>query len=219
MALKKEYNRGPAVEGQPMEEKEMGTVEAIDATAQGKELPPKFKKQMNGYKTVLSKMMHSKEMRGQTLDMLKSGPPEISVPNTALAINAKAEEIMQSKGIQITSQVKLAGSIFLVSDLVEVGNSGAGWDDPVDDEEAKLIYQDTLQDYIQKGLKDGSIDPIELQQGAEPLLNDAQKAEGAAMAEQGGVPMEVTQQQVLGNQQSVIKNQGQAKAQQPQGRG
>lgn len=181
---------------------EPGTAEMI----KGK-IPKRLRKQMEGYKTVLSKLMHSKEMRSQTMDMLKAGPPEVAVPQAALQINSNAERLMQQKGLRLTSEVKLAGATFLVGDLIELGNAGRIWENPVDEEESKMIFQDTLQDYIQTGLEDGSIDPIQLQQDTEPLLNDQQRQVGSQIAQQEGVPMEVNQNQMMASTGGVLRKQ------------
>jgi len=177
--------------------------------AKGK-IPERLKKQVDGYQTVLSKLMHAKATRGGTMDMLQSGPPEISVPQAALAINRNAEELMKKKGLRLTNEVKLAGATFLVSDLVELGNVGGVWEEPVDEGEKNAIFQDTLQDYIHEGLKSGEIDPIQLQKDTEPLLNEEQKKLGLQVAEKEGVPKDVNQNQIIAQAQGVM-NRGQSK--------
>ena len=123
----------------------------------------------------------------------------------ALKINEQASALMEQKGLRMTDDIKLACSIFLVSDLAEVGNAGAEWEDPVDEEEIKLIYQDTLQDYIHQGLKNGTIDPVELQQSTEPLLSKQQQQLGSQAAERSGVPLAPTQQQMMASHRGGIQ--------------
>lgn len=214
--MEKQYNAGPALNGPEMQQEQQqqqGSPTTMDtlrgeAANGGKDLPPKIKKELAGFKTLLTKLMHSKQTRDNTMEMLKSGPPQISVPQAALALNQQAEDAMKSRGIKISNDVKLAGSVFLVTDLIELGNAGAEWEGPVDEQEAKLIYQDTLQDYIESGVRKGELDPMELQQQTEPLLTEDQRRVGAQFAEQGGVPMQPQQEQMLGNQRGMLMNRG-----------
>jgi len=207
--MKKQYNTEEALGVSP---ETVGTqqpqgMDALQAEAQGgKDLPPKMKKELDGYKTLLNKLMHSKETRKQTMEMLK-GPPQVSVPGAALTIQGQATKIMEQKGISVSQDILLMGSIFLIGDLIDLGNASGKWENPVDEEETKLIYQDTLQDYIEKGLADGTIDPIQLQQQTEPLMNQNQKEVGGAFAQRGNVPMDVTQEQMLGNQRGMMQIQ------------
>jgi len=204
--MKKEYNAQEALSVTPeSEEKPMGVVESLNAETKGKELSPKMKKELEGYKTLLTKLMHSKETRGTTMKMLQ-GPAQVSVPMAAITINAQAEGIMKEKGIDVSQDVKIMGSVLLVSDLIELGNASGKWERPIGEEEMKLIYQDTLQDYIEKGIQNGTIDPIELQQQTEPLMNQNQREVGTMLAQKGGVPMELTQQQMIGNQRGVLQS-------------
>jgi len=201
--MKKAYNSEEAL-GNPSDN--VGVTEAIQKEAKGQELPPRLKKEMSGYKTILTKLMHSPKKQEVTMELLSAGPPQISVPNAALTINQEAEMIMEKKGIKISQASKLAGSVFLVSDLIELGNaSGVFGQETVDEQEAQLIYQDTLQDYIQRGLKDKTIDPMELQQQVEPLMTQEQKAVGMKFAQGTGVPMKPTSQQVIGNQKGMLE--------------
>jgi hypothetical protein len=186
-------------------QEEMNGTQAIKAEAEGKELSPRLKKEMSGYKTLLTKLIHAPEKQESTMEMLKAGPAAMSVPNAAITLNKQAEEIMKGKGIKISQNTKLAGSVFLVSDLIELGNAGAGWEVPVAEDEAKQIYQDTLQDYIETGVRDKTIDPMELQQSAEPFMNEQQRAVGSQVAQQQGIPMEPNQQQILGNQKGMLR--------------
>lgn len=204
--MEKKYDQFAATEGRTET-----PVELMQKGGEGK-VPARLKKQMEGYKTVLTKLMHSKELRKQTMEMLKSGPPEIAVPQTAITINRQAEEMMQQKGIDLSNDVKLNGALFLVNDLIILGNSGAEWDDPVDKDEATAILQDTMQDYIKTGLANGTIDPIQLQKDTEPLLNDEQKKLGLEIAQQEGIPNDITQQQVVGNQERLAKTKAQGKS-------
>jgi hypothetical protein len=77
--------------------------------------------------------------------------------------------------------------MYLVSDLIEVGNAG-GYFKVDQEEQVRDITQATFQNYIERGLKDGSIDPIELQSSVEPLLNEQQKTMGSQFGGEHKVP-------------------------------
>lgn len=206
--MEKQYDQFMATQGRGK-----NPVETMQDAAQGK-IPPRLEKEIKAYKTVLNKLMHGKQTRNGTMEMLKSAPPEISVSQATLKITDQAAEVLESKGIKINDQVRLYGALHVMSDLVEIGNAAAGWDDPVDQQEAQLILKDTLQDYIHRGLADGTIDPIELQQKVEPMLSEEQRKIGLQHAQSSGVPVEVTQQQVLGNQRGVLSQRQQPQPQQ-----
>lgn len=189
-----------------------GLPEQISQAAVGsEEMDPKMKQQFSSYRTVVSKLMHSKKTRKEIMKILKSGPPEMSVPQATLSVNDQAISIMEKKGIKLPNDVKIMGSVFVVEDLVQVGNMGAGWEDEVDEQETQLIYQDALQDYIHRGLKDGSIDPIELQESAEKLMTPEQKEKGAMLGQQAGVEGQLNPNMVAGNQKGVLSKQSTGK--------
>lgn len=155
---------------------------------QGKELPPKVQREVENYRAVLTKIMHGKENRDNVLGLLRSyQQPELAVPEVANVIMDQADTIM---GTKAPNEYKLGLSGYVIGDLIELGNAAKIWP-KVDENEAKNIYQDTVQDYIHKGLKDKTIDPIELQASTEPLMTPQQKEIGAAHAINNGVPPEV----------------------------
>lgn len=156
-----------------------------EAGAEGKELS----KADQAYLSGLMKLLHSKETAPSVEEMLKSGPPEKTVPVVALQINSQMEEAVAKKPSLETS---LIAGTYLVQDLIEIGNT-AGYFDIQDEESIRPILQDTIQQYIEKGLADGSIDPVELQEKVEPLMSEDQKATGMQAAELTGVPTAPTQ--------------------------
>ena len=161
--------------------------------AQGKELDPKTQQQIDVYSTMLTKFIHGKETQSQVLDMIKAGDPTKTIPPAAVAINDQGEQAMKGK---VSTDVVLGASVPLVSDLIEIGIAAGLFEQP-SDEEISYIYQDTLQMYIEKGLKDGSIDPIQLQQDVEPLMNDEQRQAGLEMGKIAGVSSEPNQAAII----------------------
>lgn len=163
--------------------------------AQGKDIDPKTKQQINVYSTMLTKFIHSKETQGQVLKMLQAGDPIDAIPPAAVAINDQAEQTLAKKG-KVDKNVVLGASVTLVSDLIEVGMAAGLFEQP-SDEDISFIYQDTLQLYIERGLKDGSIDPVQLQKDIEPLLSEEQRKAGRAMGKEVGVGDEPDQREVI----------------------
>jgi len=132
--------------------------EEQEATPQGGEWQPS--RQDQAYANALLKAVHSKKTRSKVHEMLGSTYPEVSVPRTVLLINDMVEKKAREGGKPPSLETLLYANSLLINDLIEVGNLAQVWDKPVEEEErVGSILQDTMQKYIQKGLKDGTIDP------------------------------------------------------------
>ena len=187
------------------------------ATGGGDKLTPKQQKEVAVYKTVVTKVMHGKENRDNVLNLLRSyKDPELAVPEVAKLVVQHADSLMKTKA---PNEYKLGLSGYIISDLIEIGTAAKIWP-PVDPDEAKAIYVDTVQDHIHQGLKDGTIDPIELQKQTEPMMNEQQKQYGMAMGQANGVNPVVdpraTTRVLLDTQKKQMEKQ-QQQQQQPQG--
>jgi hypothetical protein len=172
--------------------KEQMNLDQVDQMVQGKEVDPETQAQIDAYIMTLMQVIHSDETGGSMVELLKAAPPEQSVPQAALEANGLVENIMSKKGKKPKDEVKMAGMIYLTADLVELGNAANAWEQPVPEDQVVPLFQNTLQKYIHKGLKDGSIDPIELQAQTEPLLNEKQMSIGAQSASALGLPASPT---------------------------
>ena len=128
------------------------------------------------------------------------------------------ESAVKSKGQKPSLGVLLAANVRMIGELMEIGKSGGFFQ--VQEEQVGPILQDTMQRYITKGLKDKSIDPIELQQAVEPMMEESQKQQGLEMANQMGVPQEPGMDAALESYagkrvdetKSMLSNQNAAKA-------
>lgn len=167
-------------------------VEQQQVSPETQQVDPKVQREIEAYISGLSKMLHGKETRNQVLSMLKSAEPQIAIPQTALTVNMQMEQAISSKGKKPSLDVLAAAAQFLVGDLLEIGNA-AGIFNIQDEQQIGAILTDTMQQYIEKGLKDGSIDPIELQQKAEPLMDEEHRALGMEAAKRTGIPLEPDQ--------------------------
>lgn len=150
--------------------------------------------QDQAYINGLMKMLHSPKTGGKVVEMLKSAPPEKSIPQAAMMINGQFEAMLGEKGQKASLETRLMGGVYLVSDLVEIGDAAAAWEQPLDPEnDLPLLLEGTIQMYIEKGLADGTIDPIELQQKVEPLMSDEHRQLGLEAANMTGIPTEPDQ--------------------------
>ena len=157
------------------------------------QIDPKVEREVQAYVMGLSKMLHGKKTQPQVVQMLKSGgPPEQLVPQVALLVNDQMESAVKQKGQKPSLEVLLGAAQFLVGDLVEMGNA-LGVFQVETEEQVAPILQNTMQTYIEKGLKDGSIDPIELQQKVEPLMPEDMRQKALGIAEANGLPAEPNQ--------------------------
>ena len=184
-----------------------GLLEQQGVAPEKQKIPPKLQRELDVYNTSTMQLIHSQETRGPVVDMLKSAPIEQSVPSTALYINEQLESKMKP-----STDVVLANSVTLVSDLLELSEA-AGISAVPDEAGIKNIYQDTLQSYIEKGIKGKTIDPVELQKSVEPLMNKEQRAMGMQGANQGSLPgaptNEMASQKMV--EDAVAKEQAKAK--------
>lgn len=153
---------------------------------------PKEQQQIEAYLTGLSKMLHGKETSGDVLAMLQSGEPGDTIPQAALSVNSQMEAATSKGGSKPSLNILLNAAAFLVSDLIEIGNA-ADIFLIESEEEIAPILRSTLQAYIEKGLADGTIDPVELQQVVEPLMDEEHKALGSEAALRSGLPQEPNQ--------------------------
>jgi len=159
---------------------------------------PDFKEVQRGaetYSIVLMKFLHGPQTRDLVMDILKSSKePFDTVPEAMNKLNEMAAKTAEQGGQEISQDVQLAASVFLFSDIVDLGEAAGIFQVP--EEERIELYQDCLELHVQKGLKDGSIDPIQLQLDTEELLTEQQKAGGMGLAEFSGTPTELSQAQM-----------------------
>ena len=189
--MEKQYNTKAALEQK----------EAPRGLLQGEE-GEKLSQKDQAYIGGLMKMLHSKQTASTIDEMLQAGPPEQTIPEVAMMVSKQMEDAIAKKSQRPELETILKGGIYLVTDLVEIGNTG-GFFQVESEEQLQPIMQATFQRYIEAGLKDGSIDPIELQSKVEPLLNEQQIQFGTQGAEAGGIPMkpdQTTQMSLYGSQ-------------------
>ena len=141
------------------------------------------------YLDALVKLMHNRKTAPKVEDMLESGPPEKVIPQTALMVNNLMEQEARKGGKPPSLEVLFQAGIVVVGDLIEIGNAKGLWQIE-SEEDIGALLQATMQKYIEKGLKEGTIDPVELQQKAEAMMVQEDRDAGMKMAEREGIPVE-----------------------------
>ena len=197
--MQHEMNEAIDEKAQEMEEKNVSS----DTPEQPKELD----KETQAYISAMMKMLHDRQSSPQIVQMLKESPPEESIPAVALTLNDNFESQLKSQGKQPKLETLLIAGTYLVADLVEIGNAAQAFE--VTEDQVPMLLQSTMQKYIERGLKDGSIDPVELQAAVEPLMGEEHKAAGIMMAEDNGLPMEANQRTAMeayGRQREMAAN-------------
>jgi hypothetical protein len=164
-----------------------------DKAQPGQEVSEKDSKAVANYVQVLTELLHSPKSRDSVTDTLTSAQdPFLVIPQTAMSTNDMGVNLMKQSGIEVPFGIQLAASTYLISDLIHLGYAAAGWEQ-LEEEDIASIYEDTIQMVIERGLEDGSIDPIQLQLEVEPMLDENQRAGGDALAQQTGLGNEPSQ--------------------------
>jgi hypothetical protein len=165
----------------------------------------KLEPQDEAYILGLMKLLHSKETSPMVDDMLKNGgDPKVTIPKVAMLVNQKMAD---ATGKVPSLRTALAAFMYLVGDLIELGNK-AGFFNIETEEDISVILKATLQAYIEKGLKDGTIDPVELQKEIEPLLSEEQRTMGSEAANGSGLPMDANHDTAMASYGMQKKREG-----------
>jgi len=152
----------------------------------------KIMQQAKAYETVLKNIIHGEETRDDVIEMLTSVPdPLVSMPQAAMTINDMGVATMKQGGVNVSQEVQMVASGFLLDDLSMLGEATQTF--TMGEEEMAAVMEDTFQIYVERGLEDGSIDPIQLQLETEKLMSKEQIAAGVTMG-QGKVPQKPNQQ-------------------------
>ena len=156
----------------------------------------KKRDKIDSYVVALMYELHGSETRDDVLDILKNGKdPYIGIPEAAMAVNDAAVAKFEQNGVKVDLNTQFNASQYLVNDLMEIG-SRFGFFEVTQDDFAPLL-EDSLQTYVERGLKDGTIDPIELQLTAEKFTSENQRIAGLYHGQENGVPPAPQQQQII----------------------
>jgi len=165
--------------------KEDPNVESITGPTTGEkfEKDPKIDKQIQSFTSVIMELLHSPKSRDSVTDVLMSNEdPFVTVPMVVLQTNDMAVNLMKQKGVEVPFNIQLAASAALLEDVIHLGYAAVKWEE-LTEEDIAALYEDVLQAAIERGLSDGSIDPIQLQLEVEPLMDEDQKRAGTRFKE------------------------------------
>lgn len=178
---------------QQQQQESPGTIQDAAKMAEGKtDITPELQHKMDTYNAALMQIMHNPKTSKSVVEMLKSAPPEQSIPSVALQLTDTVSKSFEKKGTKVEDSVKLCGAMYLVSDLSEIGNTAGLWDKEVTSDQIGPLLTKVLTRYIHSGLRDKSIDPVQLQEQAQDLFSDKQKEIGGTIQKKLGLPDEPT---------------------------
>lgn len=163
------------------------------------DISPEKRKQVEMVQSTLTDMLYHPEGKEALQSMLSGdAPPEQSIPMVVNTVFMKFEDMTTQAGKgQMPIDVKLAGGVHLFSEVIELAEAQGVIPEDLEPEALQPMMMQTFQQYIQRGLKTGSIDPIELQQQIEPLLSGEEKEIGMHFAKSLGTPEEVSEGQAM----------------------
>lgn len=177
-------------------EKMQATPQAGDMSKAQEQLDPKLKHEIEGFQSILGNTMYDNKMRPKIQKMLKDGgPPEKSIPATAKAIADTAIPMFEEKAGKVKNPVLVNGAVFLVQELALIGNTSGYFN--VTEDMMQGILQTTIQTHIEEGLRNKTIDVMELQAGTEELMTEEDRALGLEAASVEGVPPQAGGEQAM----------------------
>ena len=136
-------------------------------------------RQVETITAMFMKLIHGEETRDSVLQTLGSNPdPGKAVPQAANMLMTRVEQQAKTRRQKLPDDVKVAAAQYMVPDLAMLGNRAGVWEQPVAEEQLPQMLQDTMQIYIRQGLKNKTIDPVQLQRDAEKLMTPEQKEMG-----------------------------------------
>lgn len=150
------------------------------------EMSPEQQQQLDAYTDNATMVVYSEGPQKEILHSLQSGKDPIdSVAKTAYTVHKQLENSLSAQGEKMTEITLALGAAHLVSELITLADAAGLYDIPPEDR--LEVYRQSLMYYFQVGIKDGSIDPVELQQTLEPLMNQEQAQAGMQAAGQNGL--------------------------------
>lgn len=150
------------------------------------ELGPAQELQLEAYKDNATLVVFSEDSQAAILQSLQTGKSPIdSIAKTANIVHKRLQSSLAKEGEQMTEITMCLGAAHLVAELIVLAEAAKLY--TLTEQERLEAFRHTLMQYFEAGLKDGSIDPVELQKTMEPLMNEDQKAFGMQHAEKGGI--------------------------------
>lgn len=167
----------------------------VEAEGEEYEFSDEQQDQIDNYVFNAIKLIHSEQSSDAIIKSLKSlSSPQAAVAKTAnLVHDMLAGEAEKSEKV-FNSIALMLGSAKMIEELIELGEAAKCFP-PLSEEQRYAAHQLAMQHYFGRGIKEGWIDPVELQKSIEPLMPEELRQRGRAVWEEGNKPMGRTQQQ------------------------
>ena len=150
------------------------------------ELGPAQRAQLDAYEDNATIAVFSEESQPAILQALQKGEePVKGLAETAFFVHKQLESSLSGQGEKMTEITMALGAAHLVSELVVLAEAANLY--TLTPEQRLEAYRQAIMKYFEAGLKDGSIDPVELQKSMEPLMNKDQREFGMQHMEQSGI--------------------------------
>jgi len=146
--------------------------------------------------------MYEPKTKGSVQKMLQSGPPEMTIPAVTNQLMGRFEDIMRPKNGEMSLDMKLGVGVMAFTEVSTLASAMGMIPKKLTDDQTSGLLKDTMQQYIQRGLKEKTIDPIELQLAVEPLLTPEEQMMARQSGQAMGVPGKPTGQQ---NMQGILE--------------
>lgn len=168
----------------------MGTaMQAADPNQRGQMAEGKIR-QVEDMTAMMMQMIHGDKTKESVMRTLKAQPdPHKAIPSTVNMLFKRVDQQSAKRKMKVPNDIKVATASYVVMDLANLGNAARIWEQPVQQDELGPILRNSMQMYMKDGLKDGTIDPVELQMEVEQVMSDEQKAAGVMMGRQAGVDL------------------------------
>jgi hypothetical protein len=146
------------------------------------ELGPAQQAQLDAYQDNATLAVFNEEKQPEILQSLQQyDNPIESVAQTAFTIHKQFEAGLGKREEAMTEVTMLLGAAHLVSELILLADAANLYH--LEPEQRLEAFRVAVMKYFEAGLKDGSIDPVELQKTIEPLMTQEQKEAGLQMME------------------------------------
>ena len=170
----------------------------------GKENPEqdqKMGKQLETINAAMMDMMYDPKTKRSIQKSLKDVPPEESIPSVTNMLMSRFEDIMKPKNGEMSLDMKLGVGVMTFTEVTTLAATMGVIPEELPEQQNQELLTKTMQQYIQRGLKEKTIDPVELQMAVEPLLTPEEQALGRQTGQGLEVPGQPTQQ--MGNAQMM----------------
>ena len=157
-------------------------------------VPPEQREQLEMINGMMTDMIYNPKTKEAVQGMLTDVPPEQGIPRAVNMIMTQFENFTRQQSGELPLEMKFASGMNAFGEITEMAQAMGKLPKDMTEEQTEPLLKATMEQYVMKGLKDKTIDPIELQLKVEPLLTPEEQLMGRQMGDQYGVPGQPTQQ-------------------------